>query len=804
MQMDKGSDIKHLMNACPGCGEVMDVSNCDPYSKVICPECSTAIRVRADFLHFRIEKKIGEGGLSRVFQAVDQTLNRQVALKVLSPEFSKDSQRALEFEREARITASISHPNVVKVYSAGRDQDHYFMAMELVSGGSLDQLIHSKGKVVEKRALKIGAELVQGLQAAQKVGLIHRDVKPGNILFSDEGVSKIVDFGLARREFGSRSENGEMWATPYYVSPEKLYGVKEDFRSDIYSLGATLFHALVGKPPCSSDTSSIDELKLLKQKKTSLEVNAPNVSIATCDLIDRMMDNSPENRHDSYDDLYNDFENAQSQLSQTSVKLTGSSLRVEKFEESNVNKKTRLSLLVILIFIGTLGLFIFNNGKSNTKEISLDNFDEELNFIDINNFKQTVAGRFFSGVEMMVASDYGAAEREFAEIASVADVKQPTLNWSLFNQGLSLLLQGDLERARIVYQRLEERSDNQEISESQGLKRFFRKSSQLLSQRKAISYDQLANYEGKGYESMALLAFGLQNWEHEDFDDAEEYLKSFSLHVTPKNYPWMEDLKLITTPYLKDIELFRQFPTIRENPNSNDVLTALNLSREIIDLIVFEKIKKVLSERILSYQKLSDKLVSEEAEEAELRLSKLRIEELQKMIELRKGIQNFSRTFRFYRGLNLIELVRFNHPEFIQKRADRLVIWKSSESFIQRIVDDVNKFNYRGPILMNEGSSRILKIISANRDQFTYSFGEAQGKAKVSLEQVSASSLIEMSAYFDKKINDREILEERLKERVLFSYLVGKLAQSSTLSEEINDKSFQSLWARILEFERNS
>ena len=93
--MDQQSNSKHLMNACPGCGEVMDVSSCDPYSKVICPECSTAIRVRADFLHFRIEKKIGEGGLSRVFQAVDQTLNRQVALKVLSPEFSKDSLHLL-------------------------------------------------------------------------------------------------------------------------------------------------------------------------------------------------------------------------------------------------------------------------------------------------------------------------------------------------------------------------------------------------------------------------------------------------------------------------------------------------------------------------------------------------------------------------------------------------------------------------------------------------------------------------------------------------------------------------------------
>ena len=795
------------MNACPGCGEVMDVSSCDPYSKVICPECSTAIRVRADFLHFRIEKKIGEGGLSRVFQAIDQTLNRQVALKVLSPEFSKDSQRALEFEREARITASISHPNVVKVYSAGRDQDHYFMAMELVNGGSLDQLIHKKGKIVERRALKIGAELVRGLQAAHKAGLIHRDVKPGNILFSEDGVSKIVDFGLARREVGNRSDDGEMWATPFYVPPEKLYGAKEDFRSDVYSLGATLFHALVGKPPCSSDTSSIDELKLLKQKKTSLEVNAPNISISTCDLIDRMMDNTPSNRHESYDELLNDFENARSQLSQTSVKLIGSSLRLEKSEKSNIKRKITTSILFVILFLGVLGVLgvlVLQDQENNKKVIISEDLDEGLNFIDINSSKQTVTGKFYSGVEMMVASDYGAAEREFAEIASFPEVLQPTLNWALFNQGLSLLLQGDLERARIVYQRLEERSVNSDGFESQGLKFFFRKSSQLLSQRKAISYDQLANYEGKSYESIALLAFGLQNWQHEDFDDAEEYLRSFSLHVSPENYPWIEDLKLITTPYLKDIDLFRKFPTIRENPNSNDVLTALNVSEEIIELVVSQKIKNILNDQILNYQKLSEKLVTEEAQEVESRMAKLRIEELQKMILLRKNIQSFSTRFQFYRGLNMIELVRFTHPEFIQKKVDRLEIWKSSESFIQRIVNDINRFNYRGPILTNEGSSRILKIISADRDQFTYSFGEAQGKAKVSIEQVSASSLIAMSVFFDRNINDREILQERMQERVLFLYLVGRLSQSSALSGLVEDKQFQLLWSRILEFERNS
>ena len=802
--MGKDSSVKHLMNACPSCGEVMDVSLCDPYSKVICPECSTAIRVRADFLHFRIEKKIGEGGLSRVFRAVDQTLNRQVALKILSPEFSKDSKRAKEFEREARITASISHPNVVKVFSAGSDQEHYFMAMELVSGGSLDRLIHSKGKIVEKRALKIGAEIVNGLQAAQNSGLIHRDVKPGNILFSDEGVSKIVDFGLAKRELNKKSNSEEMWATPYYVPPEKLYGEREDFRSDIYSLGATLFHALSGVPPCSSDTSSIEELKVLKQKKTSLEVSAPNISIGTCELVDRMMDKSPENRHGSYDDLLDDFNRAKNSLSQSSVKLVGAGLRIERNEKSNSHAKVGLLLISLLVIVGSL---VFFNSRSESIDGSNSSYEveeDDLIYVDISDQKQSVTGKFQGAVKMMVESDYGAAERVFGQIASSPDSKQPTVNWSLFNQGLSILLQGDLERARSVFQRLEEKSDYTDNPEDQMLCRFFRQSSQLLSQRKPISYDQLVNFDGKGFESMALLAFGFQNWEHGDFDDAEEYLQIFTHNDSPDNYPWIKLLKVIPVPYLKDIQLFREFPTLRENSNSNEVLTALNISDEIISSVNFQKIKEILNSRMLNYQRLSEQLVIKETEEEELRMSNLRIKELQKMLDLRDGIQDYSSDFRFFSGLNLIRLTNFNHPEFIQIHSDLIKVWTSSESFLQRIIDNVNNNTYYGPITTKEGSLRTLKIISADREFFTYSFGEAQGKAKVPIAKVSANSLINMSISYDKKVSDKSLLEKSIIEKTLFSYVIGNLSQSAEFSSQISDESFKELWSRILEFERSN
>jgi len=353
--MGETENPQGLMNACPTCGEVIDVSACAPYSKVLCPSCSTPIRVRGDFLQFKIQKKIGEGGMSRVFRAVDQTLGREVALKILNPDFSKEAKRAEEFEREAKITAAISHPNVVKVYSAGRDQDHYFMAMELVGGGSLDERIAKEGVVAEAAVLEMAAELAQGLNAAQEAGMIHRDIKPGNILFSDEGASKIVDFGLALMLVNLDEDDGEIWATPYYVPPEKLYKEPEDFRSDIYSLGATLFHALAGSPPYSADTSSIEELKVIKDQPISLQVAAPKVSMATCELVDRMMSRQPDDRHGSYAELLEHMNFArQGLLEGDGVGTVGESRHMRRKVEERRARSAALALFAVVVVLSVL------------------------------------------------------------------------------------------------------------------------------------------------------------------------------------------------------------------------------------------------------------------------------------------------------------------------------------------------------------------------------------------------------------------------------------------------------------------
>ncbi|MCP5551239.1 MAG: serine/threonine protein kinase [Akkermansiaceae bacterium] len=234
-----------VINHCPECGEAIDVSLLAPFAKVECPHCAKAVRVRTRLGNFQIVQLLGEGGMSQVFLAEDLALNRQVALKILHQDLSRDAALMALFEREAKLTASINHPNVVKVYSVGSDQDYFYIAMELVDYISLEQAIVENGMMPEREVLDIAHDVTSGLRAAFDSGLIHRDIKPGNILLTRSGSAKLVDFGLALQHGGS-DEVEDLWATPFYVPPEKLDGEADDFHEDIYS-GRDLFHALAGR-----------------------------------------------------------------------------------------------------------------------------------------------------------------------------------------------------------------------------------------------------------------------------------------------------------------------------------------------------------------------------------------------------------------------------------------------------------------------------------------------------------------------------------------------------------------------------
>jgi serine/threonine protein kinase len=189
--------------------------------------------------------------------------------------------------------------------------------MELLDHGSLDDLMESQRRLPEHQVLDVGIQIARGLRAAHRKGLIHRDVKPANILFVDEQAAKIVDFGLAAfatQDSQSAGKDHVVWGTPAYVAPERMCNRPEDVRSDIYSLGATLFHSLAGNAPIESSTTVATELYALKQHPSELRVVAPNVSEPTARVLQRMIAPDPKDRFSSYDELLEELDAARRAL----------------------------------------------------------------------------------------------------------------------------------------------------------------------------------------------------------------------------------------------------------------------------------------------------------------------------------------------------------------------------------------------------------------------------------------------------------------------------------------------------------
>ncbi|MDB4505017.1 serine/threonine protein kinase, partial [Akkermansiaceae bacterium] len=247
MSESDSEPITAVLEFCSGCKEELDVTTFEPFSNVICPYCGVETRVKRQLGNYYLERRYAVGGMSVVYLATDQTLDREVAVKVLNEDYSADEVRVAAFESEARLTAAVNHPNVVQVYTVGRAYDRFYLVMELLKGQSFEAVMGERGALPEDEVLDLALQVTKGLRAANDVGVLHRDVKPGNILLSDDDRTKLVDFGLALITQGGSATAEEVWATPYYVPPEALDRSTEDFRSDLYAFGATLYHALAGK-----------------------------------------------------------------------------------------------------------------------------------------------------------------------------------------------------------------------------------------------------------------------------------------------------------------------------------------------------------------------------------------------------------------------------------------------------------------------------------------------------------------------------------------------------------------------------
>jgi serine/threonine protein kinase len=298
---------------CSHCGAVLDAGGSEPLLRVVCG-CGRKHLLQRTYDHFVPVETLGVGGMGTVYKARDTQLERLVALKLLRKDLSSEADHDAQLQQEARIAASVNHPNVVQIFGLGTAHGRFYVVMELLDHGSLDDIMESQHRVPEHQVLDIGIQIARGLRAAHRKGLIHRDVKPANILFVDEQAAKIVDFGLAAFATQNPQNESVIWGTPAYVAPERLCNQPEDVRSDIYSLGATLFHAVAGNTPIESGTSSATELYELKQHPSELRAIAPKVSRPTARVLHRMIAPDPNKRFSSYDELLAELDAARRAL----------------------------------------------------------------------------------------------------------------------------------------------------------------------------------------------------------------------------------------------------------------------------------------------------------------------------------------------------------------------------------------------------------------------------------------------------------------------------------------------------------
>ncbi len=255
---------------------------------------------------YEILEKIGSGGMADVYKAKCHKLNRYVAIKVLKPEFCEDKTFVAKFRAEAQSAAGLVHSNIVSIYDTGEENGIYYIVMELVEGITLKKYIEKKGKLGVREAVSVAIQVAQGIEAAHKHHIVHRDIKPQNIIISKEGKVKVTDFGIARAA-SSNTINSSVMGSVHYISPEQARGGYSDEKSDIYSFGITLFEMLTGRVPFEGDTTVAVALQHIQEDMVSPRKYLPDIPISVEKIVLKCTQKKTDRRYQNMTDLIADL-----------------------------------------------------------------------------------------------------------------------------------------------------------------------------------------------------------------------------------------------------------------------------------------------------------------------------------------------------------------------------------------------------------------------------------------------------------------------------------------------------------------
>lgn len=587
-------DAPTLIQSCPTCGATIDISEEYPLATIACPACGTEALVDGRIDHFELQEIVGRGGMGVVYKAYDTGLDRYVALKLLRLDKTTDDAVVQQMATEAALTASINHPHVVRVFTTGTDRGRFFIAMELVDKGTLDQLITLQGRVAESQVLQVGIQIAKGLRAAQQAGLIHRDVKPGNILFADAHTAKIVDFGLAIFMEDEEKARGEVWGTPYYVAPEKLENQPEDFRSDIYSLGGTLFHALAGRPPFEAEDASMVALKHLKSQAVSLQAFAPHISSQTTYVINRTLAKDPNDRYQSYDELIEHLEFAAEQLKQNASRPQQQKRVVMEDAESQQAMGWIVMVMVGLLIAGGLAALIFRNqifGRGAEKGTPAA----------VTKASATPTAKvgplFPDALAKLAKGDALGALELYRKHLTNTKYTAYQLAWGNFGEATAALAAGKPDDARNAFRAVNNRSPYSTSPADGKTIAFLEKTARQLASDRPIDAAEVKSLNRTNYEALALLLFALRESNQGRSESALSLFREFRNAAPAGTDAWIAELRPLASQFI-DFE------------NGSALLRAAKTSAQRQEaLTILRKIKGPLTARIAELEKANEPLV---------------------------------------------------------------------------------------------------------------------------------------------------------------------------------------------------
>ena len=381
---------------------------------------------------YEIIKTIGEGGMANVYLANDTILDRKVAIKVLRGDLSNDEKFIRRFKREALSVSNLSHPNIVEVYDVGEEEGNYYIVMEYIDGKTLKQLLQKRGALTLNEVIDIMSQLTDGLAHAHEAYIIHRDIKPQNIMIEDNGLVKITDFGIAMALNSTQlTQTNSVMGSVHYLPPEQANGKGSTVKSDIYSLGILMYELLTGSVPFKGDNAVEIALKHIKEKIPSIRKQNPTIPQSIENIVLKAAAKNPKNRYDTVREMHNDlltalerssekrlvYEYPENDLEETKVvpnltkeikkSMVDKPSELEENESSASNEKNKLPiilavvLLVILIALSGVYLLISN---SNVKEVKVPNVvglttEEAIAKIEKNGLKYTTKGEENADIE---------------------------------------------------------------------------------------------------------------------------------------------------------------------------------------------------------------------------------------------------------------------------------------------------------------------------------------------------------------------------------------------------------------------